>query len=115
MKDVRFGKTYKDTKETVNTQAHSKKQQREGNRFVLSNAEDEIFNPLSVLCIWFFSFLVLYFLRRNGLLKHVIEEKTEGRTEVMVRREVRCKQLPDNLWAEAGYLIFKKKALDRPL
>jgi len=38
-----------------------------------------------------------HFLRRNCLLKHVIEGKTEGRIEVMGRRGRRCKWLLDDL------------------
>jgi hypothetical protein len=36
-------------------------------------------------------------LRRNCLLKHVIEGKIKGRIEVMGRRGRRCKQLLDDL------------------
>jgi hypothetical protein len=36
-------------------------------------------------------------LRRNCLLKHVLEGKIEGRTEVTGRRGIRRKQLPDDL------------------
>jgi hypothetical protein len=38
-----------------------------------------------------------YFLRRNCLLKHVIEGKIEGRVEVTGRQGKRCKQLVDGL------------------
>jgi len=38
-----------------------------------------------------------HILRRNCLLKHVIEGKIEGRIEVRGRRERRCKQLLDHL------------------
>jgi hypothetical protein len=37
-----------------------------------------------------------HFLRKNCLLKHVIERKIEERTEVVERRERRYKQLPDD-------------------
>jgi hypothetical protein len=38
-----------------------------------------------------------YILRRNCLLKHVIKEKLEGRTEVTGRRGRRRRQLLDDL------------------
>jgi hypothetical protein len=44
-----------------------------------------------------------YILRRNCLLKHVIERKTKAKTEVTGRRGRRGKQLPDNLKDMRGY------------
>jgi hypothetical protein len=38
-----------------------------------------------------------HILRRNCLLKHVIEGKLEGRIEMTVRRGRRCKQLLDDI------------------
>jgi hypothetical protein len=49
---------------------------------------------------------------RNGLLKHVIERKIEGRIEVMGRRGRRRKLLLDDLKERRGYWKFKEKALD---
>jgi len=43
------------------------------------------------------------FLRRNCLLKHVIEGNVEGRIQVTERRGRRCKQLLDNLKEKTGY------------
>jgi hypothetical protein len=49
-------------------------------------------------------------LRRNCLLKHVIEGKIDG-----TRRGRRCKQLFDNLEKTRGYWKCKEEALDRTL
>ena len=38
-----------------------------------------------------------HFLRRNRLLKYIIEEKMEGRIEVTERQVRRCKHLLDDL------------------
>jgi hypothetical protein len=54
-------------------------------------------------------------LRRNCLLKHVIEGKIEGRKEVMGRQGRRLKQLMDNLKETRGYCKFKQEALARTL
>jgi hypothetical protein len=54
-------------------------------------------------------------LRKKFLLKHVIEEKTQGRVEVMGRRGRRRKQLLDDIKEERGYWKFKEEALDRAL
>jgi hypothetical protein len=48
-------------------------------------------------------------LRRNCLLKHVIEGKITG------RQGRRRKQLLDDLKEETGYLKLKEEALDRTL
>jgi hypothetical protein len=53
-------------------------------------------------------------LRRNCVLKHVIEEKIE-RIEVMGRRGIRHKQLLDDLKGKRGYWKLKEKALDSTL
>ena len=52
-------------------------------------------------------------LRRNCLLKHVIEEKIEGRIEEKVRRGRRHKQLLDDLTERRGYWKLKEGPLDR--
>jgi hypothetical protein len=44
-----------------------------------------------------------HILRRNCLLKHVIEGKLEGRIEMTGRRERRRKQLLDDLKEKRGY------------
>jgi len=54
-------------------------------------------------------------LRRNCLLKHVIEGKLEGRIKVIERRERRRKQLLDNPKATRGYWKLKEEVLDRSL
>jgi len=56
-----------------------------------------------------------YILRRNCLLKHVIEGKTEGRTEATGRRGKGRKQLLDNLKEERRYWKLKKETFDRAL
>jgi hypothetical protein len=54
-------------------------------------------------------------LRRNCLLKYVIEGKTEGRIEVTGRRGRRRKQLLDDLKEKREYWKMKEEALDRNL
>jgi hypothetical protein len=54
-----------------------------------------------------------HILRRNCLLRHIIERKIEGRIEVTGRRRRRHRQLLDNLKETRGYWILKEEALDR--
>jgi hypothetical protein len=54
-------------------------------------------------------------LRRNCLLKQVIEGKIEGRLEVTRRWGRRRKQLLDDLKETRGSWILKEEALDRTL
>jgi hypothetical protein len=54
-------------------------------------------------------------LRRNCLLKHVIEGKIEGRIEVTERRGRRLKHILDDLKENRGYWKLKEEALDRTL
>jgi hypothetical protein len=56
-----------------------------------------------------------HILRRNCLLKHVIEGKLEGRIEMMGRRGRRRKQLPYDLKEKRIYCKLKEEALDRTL
>jgi hypothetical protein len=56
-----------------------------------------------------------HILRRNCLLKHVIEGKLEGRTEITGRRGQSCKQLLDDLKEKTRSWKLKKEALDRTL
>jgi hypothetical protein len=56
-----------------------------------------------------------HILRRNCLLKHVIEGKLEGRTEMTGRRGRRRKQLLDDLKEKRRYCKLKEEALDRTL
>jgi hypothetical protein len=56
-----------------------------------------------------------HILRRNCLLKHVIEEKLEGRIEMTERRGRRRKQLLDDLKEKRSYCKLKEEALDRTL
>jgi hypothetical protein len=51
-------------------------------------------------------------LRRNCLLKHVIEGEIEGRIEVTGRRGRRSKQLLDDLMEKRGHCKLKEEALD---
>ena len=52
---------------------------------------------------------IAYILHRNCLLKHVIEEKTEGRIQVTGRRGRRRKQLLNGLKEKSGYWKRKRK------
>jgi hypothetical protein len=54
-----------------------------------------------------------HILRRNCLLKQVIEGKIKGRIEVMGRRGRRRKQLLDDLKEKRRYWKLKEEALDR--
>jgi hypothetical protein len=54
-------------------------------------------------------------LRRNCLLKHVIEGKLEARIKVTERRARRRKQLLENPKETRGYWKLKKEVLDRNL
>jgi hypothetical protein len=54
-----------------------------------------------------------HILRRNCLLKQVIEGKIKGRIEVTRRREIRRKKLLDDLRDRRGYSDLKEEALDR--
>jgi hypothetical protein len=56
-----------------------------------------------------------HILRRNCLLKHVIEEKLKWRIEVMWRRGRRRKQLLDDLKEKRGYWKLKEEALVRTM
>jgi hypothetical protein len=56
-----------------------------------------------------------HILRRNFLLKHVIEEKLEGRIEMTGRRGRRRKQLLDDLKEKRKYWKLKEETLDRIL
>jgi hypothetical protein len=51
-------------------------------------------------------------LRRNCLLKHVIERKREGRIEPTGRRGRRCKQLLDDLNEKRGLWKLRQIASD---
>jgi hypothetical protein len=55
-----------------------------------------------------------HILRRNCLLKHVIERKIKGEMEV-TRRGRRCKKLLDDLKDRRGYSHLKEEALDRTM
>jgi len=54
-------------------------------------------------------------LRRNCLLKHVIEGEIEGRIDVKGRRGRRRQELLDELKEMRGYWKLKAAALDRSL
>jgi hypothetical protein len=56
-----------------------------------------------------------HILRRNCLLKHVIEGKVEGRIEMTERRGRRRKQLLDDLKEKIRYWKWKEEALNRTL
>jgi hypothetical protein len=54
-----------------------------------------------------------HILHRNCLLKHIMEGRIEGRTQVIERRGRRCKQLLDVLTETRVY--WEEDALDRTL
>ena len=54
-----------------------------------------------------------HILRRNCLLKQVIEGKIKGEMEVARRRGRRCRKLLDDLKDRRGYSHLKEEALDR--
>jgi hypothetical protein len=54
-----------------------------------------------------------HILRRNCLLKQVIEGKIKGRIEVTRRRGRRRKKFLDDLGDRTGYSHLKEEALDR--
>ena len=56
-----------------------------------------------------------HILRRNNLLKQVIEEKIIGKIEVTRRRGRRRKKLLDDLKNRRGYCKLKEEALDRTM
>ena len=56
-----------------------------------------------------------HILRRNCLLKQVIEGKIKGEMEVARRRGRRRKKLLDNLKDRRGYYHLKEEALDRTM
>jgi hypothetical protein len=56
---------------------------------------------------------ISHILRRNCLLKEVIEGKIQGRIEVTRRRGRRRKPLLDDLGDRRGYSHLKEEALDR--
>jgi hypothetical protein len=56
---------------------------------------------------------IVHILRRNCLLKQVIEGKIQGQIEVTRRRERRRKKLLDDLGDRRGSFHLKEEALDR--
>ena len=56
-----------------------------------------------------------HILRRNCLLKQVIERKKKGEMEVTRRRGRRRKKLLDDLKDRRGYCHLKEEALDRTM
>jgi hypothetical protein len=56
-----------------------------------------------------------HILRRNCLLKHVIDGKLEGRIEMTGRRGRRRKQLLDDFMEKRRYWKLKEEVLDRTL
>ena len=56
-----------------------------------------------------------HILRRNCLLKQVIEGKIKGEMEMTRRRGRRLNKLLDDLKDRRGYSRLKEEALDRPM
>jgi len=83
---------------------------RTNNEYVLRRTRDErniIHTIQRSMANW-----IVHILRRNCLLKHVIEGTIEGRTEGMGRRR---KQLQDDLKEMTAYCKLEEEALDRSL
>ena len=59
--------------------------------------------------------MIGHVLRRNCILKHVIEGKIEGRIEVAEIRGRRHKQLLDDLNEMRGYWKLNEETVDRTL
>jgi hypothetical protein len=59
--------------------------------------------------------LCFHILRRNSLLRQVIEEKIIEGIEVIGRRGRRRRKLLDDLKERRGYLLLKEEALDRTM
>jgi hypothetical protein len=59
--------------------------------------------------------LIGHILRRDCLLRHVIEGKIKGISEVTGRRREKRKQLLDDLNEKRGHWKLKEEALDRTL
>jgi len=58
---------------------------------------------------------IVRILRRNCLLKQVIEGKIKGEVVVTRRRGRRCKKLLDDLKDRRGYCHLKEEPLDRTM
>jgi hypothetical protein len=56
-----------------------------------------------------------HILRRNCLLKQIIERKIKGEMEVTRRRERRRRKLVDDLKDRRGYCHLKGEAVDRTM
>jgi hypothetical protein len=56
-----------------------------------------------------------HIVRKNCLLKHIVEVKTEGRIEVPGRRGRRCEQLLDDLKETSLYWELKVESPDHTL
>jgi hypothetical protein len=56
-----------------------------------------------------------YTLRRNCLLKGVIEGKLQRRIEMTARRGRRCEQILDDLKENRGYRKLEQEELENPL
>ena len=58
---------------------------------------------------------IVHILRRNCLLKQIIEGKIKGQIEVTGRRGRRRKKLLDDLKDRRGHCQLKQEALDRTM
>jgi len=61
------------------------------------------------------AYWIVHILRRNCLLKQVIEGKIKREMEVTRRRGRRCKELLDDFRDGRGYSYLKEEALDRSM
>jgi hypothetical protein len=74
--------------------------------------------PLSVSCnafLWLFYVPYSHIVRRNCLLRQVIEGTVKGGVEVTGRRGRRRRKLLDDLKERRGYSHLKEEALDRTM
>jgi hypothetical protein len=70
---------------------------------------------VSQLILYFNNIILLHILRRNCLLRQVIEGKIKGGIEVTGGRGRRRRKLLDDLKERRGYSHLKAEALDRTM
>jgi hypothetical protein len=65
-----------------------------------------------IMFLYIFNIVIL---RKNSLLKHVIEGQIEGGINMIGKQGERCKQLLYNIKEKTGYWKLKDKTPDRTL
>ena len=84
--------------------------------FFVSRCLDQRRGIVQIMVFWDFtlcSIVIGHILRRNCLLKEVIEGKIKGEIDVTRRQGRRRKKLLDDLKDRRGYFQLKEEALDR--